>query len=98
LRFPPGWGVRETVDMVLGPASSAVEIADYQLTAQLVRAGFGTTLMPIGAVEERWALVTVRVSDVRLRWSLSAATNAAHRPSAATSALLACLVRAAGSL
>ena len=51
LRFPPGWGVRAIVDSALGDTQSAFEIIDYTLMMRLVRAGFGTTLVPASAVE-----------------------------------------------
>jgi len=98
LRFPPGWGVRDIVDLVLGPASSAAEVYDYELMAELVQAEFGTTLMPKSAVEARWGLVGVRVNDARMNWSLSAATSAMRRATAATSALLECLSEASGAI
>jgi DNA-binding transcriptional LysR family regulator len=98
LRFPPGWGIRDIVDLVLGPSSSAAEVYDYQLMAKLVQAEFGTTLMPKSGVEARWGLVGVRVNDARMRWSLSAATSAVRRATAATSALLDCLSQASEAI
>jgi DNA-binding transcriptional LysR family regulator len=50
LRFPPGRGVRAAVDRVFGEAPGAAEIADLTVMAKLVRAGFGTTLMPPSAI------------------------------------------------
>src|SRR6202453_3454033 len=44
LRFPPGWGVRDTIDRVFGPDPSAIEIADYALMLKLIKGRFGTTL------------------------------------------------------
>jgi len=96
LRFPPGWGVRDAVDRVLGPDPSAIEIADYGLMLKLIRGRFGTTLMPASAVTERHAgLLPVPVDDPRLRWNLSAAVSASRQPTAATIAVLRALRRAA---
>jgi DNA-binding transcriptional LysR family regulator len=88
LRFPPGWGIRETVDHVLGELPDAAEIADYTLMTKLVRGGFGTTLIPASAVAAAGGLRSVPVADPRLRWSLSAAISASRHPTAATTALL----------
>jgi DNA-binding transcriptional LysR family regulator len=96
LRFPPGWGVRDTVDHVLGPVPSAIEIADYTLMLKLVQERFGTTLMPVSAIPDRHAgLAAVPVDDARLRWSLFAAISAARQPTAAATAVLHALTQAA---
>jgi DNA-binding transcriptional LysR family regulator len=99
LRFPPGWGVRDTVDRVLGAVPSAVEIADYALMLKLVQGHFGTTLMPASAIAAGPAgLRAVPVDDARLRWSLSAAVSASRSPTAATTAVLRALSQAALSV
>jgi DNA-binding transcriptional LysR family regulator len=96
LRFPPGWGIRDTVDRVLGPDPSAVEIADYALMLKLIQGHFGTTLMPASAVADRPAgLLALPVDDPRLCWSLSAAVSASRPPTAATTAVLRALSQAA---
>jgi DNA-binding transcriptional LysR family regulator len=96
LRFPPGWGIRDTVDRVLGPDPSAVEIADYALMFKLIQGRFGTTLMPASAVADRPAgLLALPVDDPRLCWSLSAAVSASRPPTAATTAVLRALSQAA---
>ena len=96
LRFPPGWGIRDTVDRVLGPDPSAVEIADYALMLKLIQGHFGTTLMPASAVADRPAgLLALPVDDPRLHWSLSAAVSASRPPTAATTAVLRALSQAA---
>ncbi|MFB7493196.1 LysR family transcriptional regulator [Streptomyces sp. NPDC056161] len=94
LRFPPGWGMRDTVDRVLGPADSATEIADYSLMVRLVRTGFGATLMPASAVAGDGVCV-IPVDAPELTWHLSAALSARRRPTAATEALLEALTAAA---
>ena len=96
LRFPPGWGVRDTVDRVLGAVPSAIEIADYALMLKLVHRHFGTTLMPASAIAAGYAdLRAVPVDDAQLRWSLSAAVSASRPPAAATTAVLRALSQAA---
>jgi DNA-binding transcriptional LysR family regulator len=93
LRFPPGWGVRETVDRVLGDAPGATEIADYALMMKLVESGFGTTLIPASAIAAVPGLRSVPLADPRLQWNLSAAISASRRPTAATTALLRALTQ-----
>lgn len=88
LRFPPGWGMRHTVDRVLGPAPAATEVADYALMAKLVGAGFGTTLMPASAAGTGDGLRLIPLEAPDLAWRLSAAVSARRRPSVATEALL----------
>jgi len=97
LRFPPGWGARAIVDNALGETQSAVEIVDYGLMAKLVRAGFGTTLVPTTGVEgERGAgLRAIPVDDPRMSWNLAAAVSADRRLTAATRTLLDALIQGA---
>ncbi|MFF2526432.1 LysR family transcriptional regulator [Streptomyces liangshanensis] len=95
LRFPPGWGMRHTVDRVLGPARAATEVADYGLMARLVGAGFGTTLMPASAAGTGDGLCVVPLEAPDVTWRLSAAVSTRRRPAAATVALLDALGEAA---
>jgi DNA-binding transcriptional LysR family regulator len=98
LRFPPGWGVRDTVDRVLGPDPKAIEIADYALMLKLIQGRFGTTLMPASAVADGpTGLLPVPVDDPRLRWNLSAAISASRQPTAATAAVLRALSQSASA-
>jgi DNA-binding transcriptional LysR family regulator len=93
LQFPPGWGIRETVDRVLGETPEVTEIADYALMTKLIRGGFGTALIPASAVAAAPGLRSVPVADPRLRWNLSAAISASRRATAATNALLRALTQ-----
>ena len=93
LRFPPGWGVRDAVDRVLGDAPAATEIADYALMIKLIQAGFGTTLIPASALAGVPGLRAIPVADDRLCWHLSAAISATRHPSAATTAVLGALTQ-----
>jgi DNA-binding transcriptional LysR family regulator len=96
LRFPPGWGLRDTVDRVLGTVPSPIEITDYALMLKLVQGHFGTTLMPASALAAGPAgLRAVPVDNARLRWNLSAAISASRPPTAATAAVLRTLSQAA---
>jgi DNA-binding transcriptional LysR family regulator len=98
LRFPPGWGIRATVDAVLGADPSAIEIGDYALMFQLVRSRFGTALLPASAITAGHpGLVAVPADDPRLAWDLSAAISATRQPTAATTALLTALTQAAAA-
>lgn len=97
LRFPPGWGMRHTVDRVLGPARAATEVADYGLMAKLVGGGFGTTLMPASAAGTGDDLCVIPLDEPELTWRLSAAVSARRRPAAATEALLDALGAAANA-
>jgi DNA-binding transcriptional LysR family regulator len=97
LRFPPGWGVRAIVDNALGATQSAVEIVDYGLMLRLVRAGFGTTLVPLKGVEgERGeGLRAIPVDDPCMSWNLTAGVCADRRLTAATRTLLDALIQGA---
>ncbi len=95
LRFPPGWGVRAIVDNALGATQSAFEIIDYSLTTRLVRAGFGTTLVPASAMQGERAegLRAIALDDPRMRWNLSAAVSTERQLTAATKTLLGALIQ-----
>lgn len=95
LRFPPGWGVRAIVDDALGDTQSAFEIIDYSLMMRLVRAGFGTTLVPASAMQGERAegLRAIAVDGPHLCWNLSAAVSADRQLTAAAKTLLAALIQ-----
>jgi DNA-binding transcriptional LysR family regulator len=95
LRFPPGWGTRAIVDNALGATQSAFEIIDYSLMMRLVRAGFGTTLVPASAMQGERAegLRAIAIDDPQMSWNLSAAVSAHRQLTAATKTLLAALIQ-----
>jgi len=95
LRFPPGWGVRAIVDSALGDTQSAFEIIDYTLMMRLIRAGFGTTLVPASAVlgERGDGLRAIPFDEAAMRWNLSAAVSSDRQLTAATKTLLAVLIQ-----
>ena len=66
--------------MPLGATQSAFEIIDYTLMIRLVRAGFGTTLVPASAMQGergRGPCAPSRSTTPPMRWNLSAAVSAA---------------------
>lgn len=95
LRFPPGWGVRAIVDNALGATQSAFEVIDFSLMFKLVRAGFGTTLVPASAMRAGPAdgLRAIAIGDPHMRWNLSAAVGANRQLTAAAKTLLAALIQ-----
>jgi DNA-binding transcriptional LysR family regulator len=96
VRFPPGWGIRDTTDAVFGGATSALEVANYTLAANLVASGLATALIPASAVPAHRRLAAVKVRDPRMTWNLSAAVAADRRLPSAAAVLLDALARAAG--
>jgi DNA-binding transcriptional LysR family regulator len=95
LRFPPGWGVRAIVDDALGATQSAFEIIDYALMFRLVRAGFGTTLVPASSMQgdKATGLRAIPFDDPAMRWNLSAAVSADRQLTAASKTILAALIQ-----
>jgi hypothetical protein len=81
-------------DVRLAGSSSPTEIADCALMTKLAQSGFGTTLIPASAAAAAPGRRSVPAADSRLRWSLSAATSASRRPTAATTALLRAVTQA----
>jgi Bacterial regulatory helix-turn-helix protein, lysR family len=70
---------RSVTPVVITEHGAAAEIADYTLMTKLVRAGFGTTLMPASAINGiDSGTLAVPVDDARLRWSPSAAIDRAE--------------------
>jgi DNA-binding transcriptional LysR family regulator len=96
LRFPPGWGISRTVDGVIGPRPDATEVAGYDLMRDLIREGFGATLMPASAIGKRSALRAITVDERRLTWTLSAAVDGRRRLTRATQAVLSMLTSSIG--
>ncbi|MFE5852919.1 LysR family transcriptional regulator [Streptomyces sp. NPDC056500] len=90
--FPPGYGNRDLADQAF--LTSAVqrrvtlEVPDFTTAAAFVREGLGVAFVPRFAIPDDPGLRTLTVTDAPLRWSLSVATSATRRPSAAVRALL----------
>jgi DNA-binding transcriptional LysR family regulator len=99
IQFPPGWGIRQRLDKGFAASGvhpiSAYEVADYAITAELIRHRLATTVLP--------ASVAGRFPDLRaipirpaMTWTLSIATAAAQSENRVISALVDTLVRHVG--
>jgi DNA-binding transcriptional LysR family regulator len=95
IQFPPGWGIRQRLDKGFAAAAvhpiSAYEVADYAITAELIRHRLAATVLP--------ASVAGRFPDLRaipirpaITWTLSIATAAAQSKNRVISALVDTLV------
>jgi DNA-binding transcriptional LysR family regulator len=96
IHFPPGWGLRRRLDAGFAAAGvhpvSVYEVADYAITAELIRHRLATTILP--------ASVANRFSDLRaiplhppLTWMLSIASAASQTANLAIHALIDTLIR-----
>jgi DNA-binding transcriptional LysR family regulator len=99
IQFPPGWGIRQRLDKGFTAAGvhpvSAYEVADYAITAELIRHRLATTVLP--------ASVAGRFPDLRaiplrpaMTWTLSIATAAAQSENRAINAFVDTLARHVG--
>jgi DNA-binding transcriptional LysR family regulator len=90
IHFPPGWGIRRRLDAGFAAAGvhpvSAYEVADYAITAELIRHRLAATILP--------------ASDPRaiplhpaLTWTLSIAPAASQTANLAINALIDTLIR-----
>ncbi|GII57997.1 LysR family transcriptional regulator [Planotetraspora thailandica] len=95
--FPPGYGNRGVVDRAFAAAGVerrvTVEVADIATGSAFVRHGLGIAFLPAfvaptGGDPESCDLAVLEASDTTLTWSLSVATAATRKPSAAVRALL----------
>jgi DNA-binding transcriptional LysR family regulator len=84
--FPPGWAIRDAVDLAFPCRRRSLEVDDLAVAAGLVRAGLAACVLPASAAA-RFADLTVRRFDRPPPWQLAAV----HRgdPSPAVAALLA---------
>jgi DNA-binding transcriptional LysR family regulator len=94
--FPHGWGNRALTDRAFAGAgivrSIPFEAADQTTALGLVRNGLGVTLLPrIGSEEDGVSVVDIDDADLDLPVAL--ATSSDRRPSAATAALVASILR-----
>ncbi len=90
---PPGWGNRVLVDRAFAAAGVerrvTVEVANLTAVPDYVHHGLGIALVPDLDLLLADDVHPIAVSGVDLRWTLSLATSATRRPSAALRALLA---------
>ncbi|HEY0187389.1 MAG TPA: LysR family transcriptional regulator [Cellulomonas sp.] len=88
---PQGYGNRAVADRAFATAEVArrvtIEVADIATIAAYVRHGLGVALLPRSATPPAADLVALPVTGTDLRWTLSLATSADRRPSAAAAAL-----------
>ncbi|MBB2940549.1 DNA-binding transcriptional LysR family regulator [Actinoplanes lutulentus] len=98
--FPPGWGNRTMTDRAFAGIGIVrnvpFEAADQETAVGLVRNGLGVTLAPRAGNEDDEALSVIDIADESLRLPIAVATASDRQPSAATTALLAAILRAAG--
>jgi DNA-binding transcriptional LysR family regulator len=90
---PPGWGNRVLVDRAFAAAGVerrvTVEVAHLNAVPDYVHQGLGIALVPDFDLVLAHDVHPITVSGVDLRWTLSLATSATRRSSAAVRALLA---------
>ena len=90
IHFPLGWGIRRRLDAAFAAVGIrpviAYEVADYAITAELIRHRLATTVLPM-SVANRFPDLRAVPLDPPLTWTLSLAFAAPHYPSLATKAL-----------
>jgi len=96
IHFPPGWGIRQRLDKGFATAGvhpvSAYEVADYAITAELIRHRLATTILPASVANRFPDLRTVPLHPA-LTWSLSIASAASQNANLAITALVDTLLR-----
>jgi DNA-binding transcriptional LysR family regulator len=96
IHFPPGWGIRQRLDAGFAAAgvqpTNAYEVADYAITAELIRHRLATTVLPISVANRFPDLRTVPLNPP-LTWTLSLASAAPQTASRATKALVDTITR-----
>ncbi|BBY19870.1 LysR family transcriptional regulator [Mycobacterium stomatepiae] len=95
INFPRGWGIRQRLDAGFAEAgvhpTSAYEVADYAIAAELVRHRLAATVLPISAAERFPDLRTIPLSP-SLTWTLYLA-SAASQTGGAVKALVDTITR-----
>jgi DNA-binding transcriptional LysR family regulator len=96
IHFPPGWGIRRRLDAGFAAAGihpvSAYEVADYAITAELIRHRLATTILPASVADRFPDLCTVPMHPP-LTWTLSIASAASQNANLAINALTDTLIR-----
>jgi DNA-binding transcriptional LysR family regulator len=99
IQFPPGWGIRQRLDEGFAAAGvqpvSAYEVADYAITAELIRHRLAATVMPVSVANRFPDLHTAALRPV-MTWTLSIASAASQTENRAINALVDTLVRHVG--
>jgi DNA-binding transcriptional LysR family regulator len=96
IQFPPGWGIRQRLDRGFAAAcvqpASAYEVADYAITAELIRHRLATSILPESVASRFPDLHTIPLRPT-MTWTLSIASAAPQHDSPAINALIDTLVR-----
>ena len=96
IHFPPGWGIRQRLDKGFAAAGvhpvSAYEVADYAITAELIRHRLATTILPASVAHRFPDLRTVPLRPA-ITWTLSIASAAAQSGNLTINALVDTLMR-----
>jgi DNA-binding transcriptional LysR family regulator len=96
IQFPPGWGIRQRLDKGFAAAGvqpvSAYEVADYAITAELIRHRLATSILPASVAHRFPDLHTVPLRPA-MTWTLSIASAAAQNGNPAINALVDTLMR-----
>ncbi|HXO10903.1 MAG TPA: LysR substrate-binding domain-containing protein [Mycobacterium sp.] len=96
IQFPPGWGIRQRLDEGFAAADvhpiSAYEVADYAITAELIRHRLATTILPASVASRFPDLRTVRLHPA-ITWTLSIAYAASQHDSPEINALIDTMIR-----
>lgn len=96
IQFPPGWGIRQRLDSGFAAAGvrpvNAYEVADYAITAELIRHRLATTILPASVARRFPDLHTVPLRPA-MTWTLSIATAASQNENRAINVLVDTLAR-----
>jgi len=99
INFPLGWGIRQRLDAGFAAAGvqpvSAYEVADYAITAELIRHRLATTILP-NSVANRFPELRAVPLQPAMTWTLSIAYAASQHASPAINALIDTLVHHVG--
>jgi hypothetical protein len=77
--FPPGWAIREAVDLAFPHRRISLEVEDLAVAAGLVRAGLAACVLPASAAA-RFPELTVRRFERPVPWQLAAVHRAEAGP------------------
>ena len=96
IQFPPGWGIRQRLDEGFAAAGvhpvSAYEVADYAITAELIRHRLAATILPASVAGRFPDLHTIPLRPT-MTWTLSIASAASQDANRTINALVDTLVR-----
>jgi DNA-binding transcriptional LysR family regulator len=91
IQFPSGWGIRQRLDKGFATAGvhpvSAYEVADYAITAELIRHRLAATILPASVAGRFPDLHTIPLKPAMM-WTLSLASAASQSENRAINALV----------